>query len=53
MKIVKVNIDESRKLATDYQVRSVPTLMLFKQGEVVSHHQGPASRKTLDKLLAR
>ncbi|MHB8973903.1 MAG: thioredoxin [Pirellulaceae bacterium] len=53
VKIVRVNIDESRKLAKAYQVSSVPTLMVFKQGEMVSHHRGLANRKTLDKLLAR
>lgn len=53
VKIVKVNIDESRTIAKAYQVRSVPTLMVFKQGEMVSHHQGAANRKTLEDLLAR
>ena len=53
VKIVKVNIDASRKLAATYQVRTVPTLMVFKQGELVSHHRGLANRKTLEQLLAR
>jgi thioredoxin 1 len=53
VKIVKVDIEESKNLAKAYRVRSVPTLMLFKQGELVSHHRGLASRKTLEELLAR
>ena len=53
VKIVKVDIEESKKLAKAYGVRSVPTLMLFKQGEPVSHHRGLANRKTLEELLAR
>jgi len=51
VKIVKVDIDESKQLAKTYGVRSVPTLMVFKRGERVSHHQGLASRQTLEELL--
>ncbi|MHB0959740.1 MAG: thioredoxin [Pirellulaceae bacterium] len=53
VKIVKVNIDDSRTLAKTYQVSSVPTLMLFKRGEIVSQHRGTANRKTLEDLLTR
>lgn len=41
--IVKVNVDENQVLAGKYQVRSIPTLALFKEGEVdkkVSGSQG-------------
>lgn len=53
VKIVQVDIDESKQLAKTYRVRSVPTLILFKQGEPVSQHRGLADRGTLDALLAR
>jgi thioredoxin 1 len=53
VKVVKVNIDDSRQLAKTYQVRSVPTLMVFKQGEMVAHHRGAANRKKVEELLAR
>ena len=53
VKVVKVNIDASRQLAKTYQVRSVPTLMVFKQGEMVAHHRGAANRKKVEELLAR
>ncbi len=33
--ILKVDIDQNRRLAAEYNVRSVPTLILFKNGEAV------------------
>jgi thioredoxin 1 len=34
--IVKLNVDESRELATKYGIRGIPTLIFFNKGEVVS-----------------
>lgn len=42
--IVKVNIDESPNIASDYNVMSIPTLALFKKGEKVSVNVGAASK---------
>lgn len=35
LKVGKVNVDESPQLAADYGVNSIPTLMVFKNGEVI------------------
>lgn len=51
VKIVKVDIDASKKLAKTYGVRSVPTLIVFRNGQPVSHHQGLASRQTVEQML--
>ena len=48
LKVVKVNVDEAQELATKYSVMSIPTLIIFKQGEVVDQSVGAASK---DKLL--
>ena len=34
-KIIKVDVDENQALAQQYQVRAVPTLMIFKSGALV------------------
>ena len=34
--IVKLNVDESRDLAAKYGIRGIPTMILFKNGEVIS-----------------
>ncbi len=52
-KIVKVDVDENQQLATQYKIRSIPTLLVFKNGEVVARHQGVASKEQLKTLLAR
>ena len=52
-KIVKVDVDENRELATRYKISSIPTLLVFKNGQVVARHQGVASKEQLKKLLAR
>lgn len=42
-KVVKVNVDQSQKLAYTYKVEYVPTLLVFKNGEVVAQFQGAVS----------
>ena len=49
--IIKIDIDNQRDLAIKYNVRSVPTLLLFKDGEVVWRQAGVSSAKALtDKI---
>jgi thioredoxin 1 len=51
-KIVKVNVDESPQLAEKYGVRSIPNLLVFKDGQVVDQQVGVASKQQLKSLLA-
>lgn len=51
VKIVKVDIDENPELAAAYGVRSIPTLAIFKSGEVVEIKAGAAPKATLSNWL--
>lgn len=47
MKFAKVNVDEAGESAAKFGVRSIPTIMLFKNGEVVDTHIGGMSQAQL------
>jgi thioredoxin 1 len=47
VKVAKLNIDENPELAARYGVRSIPTLMLFKNGEVADMKVGAAPKTAL------
>jgi thioredoxin 1 len=51
LKVVKVNIDESPNAPTKYGVRGIPTLMMFKDGEVVDTRVGGMSKAQLNEWL--
>lgn len=38
--IIKVDVDQEQGLAFQYQVQSIPTLMVFKNGQMVEHTMG-------------
>ena len=40
IKVVKVNLDENQDLAMKYSIRSIPTLLLFKDGNLVDTKVG-------------
>lgn len=50
-KIIKIDIDKNRDLATKFQVRGVPTLMIFKEGELKWRNSGIHSVAQLDELI--
>ena len=47
IKIAKVNIDENQELATQFQIRSIPTLLLFKNGTVQEQIVGALKKADL------
>lgn len=53
LRVVKVNVDENPGLARQFGVRSIPTLMLFRQGQVQAQRAGALRRVELDAFLDR
>jgi thioredoxin 1 len=51
LKIVKVNVDESQQIAGALGVRSIPTLVLFKDGKPVQGAVGALSRAEITQLV--
>jgi thioredoxin 1 len=47
----KVNVDENPKVATEYGVRSIPTLLIFKDGKPMAQIVGLRSKEELKKQL--
>lgn len=54
LKIVKLNIDENQQTPMSYSIRSIPTLLLFKGGELVDQLVGnPGSKAKLAEFIQR
>ena len=53
LRIAKVDVDQHGALASKYGVRNIPTLLLFKGGQVVATHVGTLNRTALDALVAK
>lgn len=51
IKVGKVNIDVEASLAIDYKVMSIPTLLVFKKGEIVNQSIGVISKSDILDLL--
>ncbi len=52
LKIGKVNVDQEGDLAGRFNIVSIPTLLLVKNGEVVKEHVGAAPRPTIEALFS-
>ena len=51
LEVVKVNVDEERDLAVKYQIRSIPTLVLFKEGVPVWRNSGVLTEQTISNKI--
>ena len=51
VKVCKVNVDDARQLAIDYGVSSIPTVMVFRNGESKATSVGYRPKEELEALL--
>ena len=51
--IIKINIDQHRELASEFNVTSLPTLILVKQGQIIERQTGLANHQRIASLLSR
>ena len=51
IQVVKVNLDENQDLAMKYSIRSIPTLLLFKKGELIDTKVGLLPKSDLVEWL--
>lgn len=51
VKVYKINVDQNRKSSSDYGISSIPTLILFKNGQVVKKEMGFKDKKALAKFI--
>jgi thioredoxin len=50
-KVGKINADEQPELVNQFKVRTIPTLMVFKNGEVVNKHTGVLPKEEVIRLV--
>src|SRR5712664_4776619 len=51
VKIVKLNVDENPATAAKYGIQSIPTLMIFKNGQMASRQIGAAPKQKLEQWI--
>lgn len=51
VRVYKIDVDQNPHLAAQYQVRSVPTLMIFKDGKLQWRQAGVQSKATLKSII--
>ncbi|MEZ6058397.1 MAG: thioredoxin [Planctomycetaceae bacterium] len=51
VKVGKINTDEARQVAMKHQIQSIPTLILFKGGQVVARTMGAQPKKMIAQMI--
>lgn len=51
IKVVKINVDEQGELASSFGIMSIPTLMVFKNGEVQNHSVGVKTKSQILEMV--
>ena len=51
IKIVKIDVDNNNQTAMKYSIRTIPTLMIIKEGAVQAQHIGAASKSQIQEFI--
>jgi len=51
VKFVKVNVDDANELAAKYNVFSIPTLAIFKNGKIISQQAGAGTKESFKTMI--
>ena len=51
VKVCKVNVDQEPELSSQFRVMSIPTLMVMKEGKIVSQSVGARSKRAIESML--
>ena len=51
IKLVKVNVDKNEKLCNKYNIQAMPTIIIFKQGKIISSSVGLINKEDIKSLV--
>jgi len=51
VRVVKIDVDKNQEVAAKFKIRSVPTLLLFRKGEIVLRQAGGMDAKALEQKI--
>ena len=51
IKVVKVNVDEEQELAAKFEIMSIPTLMVFKEGKITNRSVGVRTKQQILEMI--
>lgn len=51
VKVIKIDVDKNQPIAQRFGVRSIPTLILFKNGKVLQNKAGVMTKRDLTKMI--
>ena len=51
IRVIKIDVDQNNEISNRYQIQSVPTLMIFKNGNLLWKHSGVVSKNELVNIL--
>jgi len=50
-KVIKIDVDKNQKVSAKYKIQSIPTLLLFKEGNIIWRQSGVVPGHMLEKLI--